>query len=378
MEKMQPAPLARAASAAAPRKVLLLLFLGVLGVHLLFLLGQGVGRSAKEVKINRPFLVTSVAQSVAGSNATPPPAVKVSEPRAGAPKRASSVLPPAEANVVDSATGAKEGAASTMVSPDSAQRAEPGAQQNPVAASAESQAAAEIAQTASDTELKTAASALAQAAPTLIPGSLRLRYTILGEVRKMSYSAWAELLWLQDGKTYDARLEVGAFLLGKRVQTSTGRITEQGLAPKRFSDKARSEVAAHFEREKGKVIFSTNTPQADLQANAQDQLSIFVQVGSLIAAEPERYPGGSAIEMQAVGARDADTWRFVVDGPEVLSLPAGDMSTLKVTRPPRQQYDLTVELWLAPKLGYLPARIRLTQSNGDFIDQQLRSSETPQ
>jgi hypothetical protein len=30
-----------------------------------------------------------------------------------------------------------------------------------------------------------------------------------------------------------------------------------------------------------------------------------------------------------------------------------------------------VELWLAPALGYLPARILWTQANGDVVDQQL-------
>jgi hypothetical protein len=36
-----------------------------------------------------------------------------------------------------------------------------------------------------------------------------------------------------------------------------------------------------------------------------------------------------------------------------------------------------VEIWLAPALGYLPVRIRLTQDNGDYVDQQWRSSSAP-
>jgi hypothetical protein len=172
-------------------------------------------------------------------------------------------------------------------------------------------------------------------------------------------------------------MEVGAFLLGSRVQTSSGRITPEGLAPTRFADKVRSEVAAHFERDKGKVIFSANTPDVELQPGAQDQLSIFVQVASQIAGDPTRYVKGSAFEIQAVGARDAETWRFVVDGEELLNLPGGEQAALKLTRDSQKKYDISVEVWLAPALGYLPLRIRLTQNNGDFIDQQLRSSETP-
>lgn len=210
-----------------------------------------------------------------------------------------------------------------------------------------------------------------------VPGSTRLKYAVTGTVRGLDYFASAELLWRHDGARYDARLEVGAFLLGSRVQTSRGRIGEQGLEPKRFSDKVRSEVAAHFEQEKGKIIFSANTPEAPLQPGAQDQLSVFVQLASLFAGAPARYPAGSTLELQAVGTREASLWRFTVEGPEQLHLPGGEQATLKLTRPPAHPYDLKAELWLAPALGYLPARIRLSQDNGDFVDQQWRATEAP-
>jgi hypothetical protein len=46
-------------------------------------------------------------------------------------------------------------------------------------------------------------------------------------------------------------------------------------------------------------------------------------------------------------------------------------------RNPRREFDQRVELWLAPALGYLPARIRITEANGDYIDQKWLSSEAP-
>ena len=226
-----------------------------------------------------------------------------------------------------------------------------------------------------------AISATPPSAPISLPGSLRLKYDIKGEVSGLGYSASGELLWLHDGQTYDARLSATHFLLGTRSQSSSGQITPEGLAPKRFGDKVRSEVAAHFERDKAKVIFSANTPSVDLQPGAQDQLSIFMQIASLLAGDPSRYPVGSAFEMQAVGGRDADTWRFVIESEETLALPGvvpgGEQKALRIKRPARQQHDITVELWLAPALGYLPARIRLTQTNGNFVDQQLASFGPP-
>ena len=46
-------------------------------------------------------------------------------------------------------------------------------------------------------------------------------------------------------------------------------------------------------------------------------------------------------------------------------------------RLPRKDYDQKAELWVAPALGYLPVRIKLTQANGDFADLQLSRSGPP-
>jgi hypothetical protein len=210
-----------------------------------------------------------------------------------------------------------------------------------------------------------------------IPSPVRLKYDIKGEVKGFPYSAKAELLWNHDGKTYDARMEISHFLLGSRVQTSKGLITSQGLEPIRFGDKVRSEVAAHFEREKGKVSFSANTPDAPLTPGAQDHLSVFVQLASLIGANSGRFPSGSTISFQAIGPRSSENWVFKIGEPEPLKLPGGEVLGIKLVRDPLSENDARAELWLVPTLGYLPARIRLTQSNGDFVDQLWRSTQNP-
>lgn len=209
----------------------------------------------------------------------------------------------------------------------------------------------------------------------VFPPSARLKYAITGEVKGFPYYVNGELAWTQDGKTYDARMEISHFLLGSRVQTSTGQLGAQGLEPTRFGDKVKSEVAAHFEREKGKVTFSANTPDAPLLAGAQDQLSIFMQVAAMLAGEPNGYPQGSTLAFQAVGPRSADAWVFTVGASEKLTLPGGEMQAVHLWRDPAGEYDPKTEIWLAPELGYLPVRIRLTQRNGDFVDQQWKTTQ---
>ncbi len=209
------------------------------------------------------------------------------------------------------------------------------------------------------------------------PGSVRLKYDIKGEVKGFPYSANGEILWLQDGKTYDARLEISHFLLGSRVQTSTGQLGHQGLEPTRFGDKVRSEVAAHFERSKGVVVFSANSPDAPLLPGAQDQLSVFMQLASMLGGNADRFPEGTQIPFQAIGPRSAESWVFVVGATEMQTLPGGAINAVKLMRAPVSDYDPRVEVWLAPELAYMPVRIRLTQGGGDFVEQQWRSTQKP-
>lgn len=205
-----------------------------------------------------------------------------------------------------------------------------------------------------------------------LPESVLLKYQV--EANKFPYSLSAELWWQQNGQDYQARLAFSA--LGQnRVQTSRGQIGAQGLEPLRFSDKYRSEVAAHFIRDKGKVTFSANTPDVPLLSGAQDRLSILIQLASLIGSAPNRYPPATTMMIQTIGPRDADMWLFTVGETETLSLPSGPLPTLKLVRNARREFDQKVELWLAPALNYLPARIRITESNGDFVDQKWLASE---
>ena len=358
---------------SAPLKPLLLITALVLVAHGA-ILGwmQNSASLESNVTITRPFSTRIVPPEPAPTATRSPASPAVVRPARPARPRASAApsAPTLQAPLAEHSAVADEAPADATVSANSAPE--------PVAIPVDAPLPAET--TATETTTQAAAASAPPPAPIRLPGSLRLKYDIKGEVSGLGYSAKGELLWLHDGQTYDARLTVSHFLLGSRSQSSNGKITPEGLAPKRFGDKVRSEVAAHFERDKGergKVIFSANTPSVDLQPGAQDQLSIFMQIASLLAGDPARYPVGSAFEMQAVGGRDADTWRFGVEAEEQLALPGGEQTTLRIKRPARQVHDITVELWLAPVLGYLPARIRLTQTNGNFVDQQLASFASP-
>jgi hypothetical protein len=201
---------------------------------------------------------------------------------------------------------------------------------------------------------------------------MALRYAVTGHVKGFDYQAHAELRWRHDGARYDARFELGAFLLGKRVQTSSGAVGPGGLEPVRFADRTRSERAAHFDYAARRITFSANTPEATLLPGAQDRLSVILQLAALFGGDPARYPEGASLTLQTASARNAEMWTFVRAETADLALPAGPVPAVRLVRAPRRDFDDTVEVWLAPSLGWLPVRLRFTQSGGDVADQILQ------
>lgn len=204
--------------------------------------------------------------------------------------------------------------------------------------------------------------------PARVPYSVDLRYQLI----KGNDSAKASLVWRitqsADGtSSYEATLEATYFGLSAFKQTSRGLVqTGAGLLPTKYTDKRRgkSEQAAHFERDKNVIIFSNNRPEAALALDAQDRVSMLVQLASRLAAEPQHYAAGQMMAMPVANADELERWIFEVQSTELLTLPIGELEAIKLTRRPRRAFDQMVELWLAPAQQYLPVRIRLTDSSG--------------
>ena len=236
---------------------------------------------------------------------------------------------------------------------------------------------ASAAEAASSPSATTSTSTSTSNAPVQLPPPARLDFEVTGQAKGFGYHASAELVWQHDATSYHAHQEIKVLFLGSRSQDSVGSVTAHGLQPKRFGDRARSERAAHFDFASGRVTFSANTPAAPIEPGAQDRLSVFLQLASLLAAAPERYPVGTHIEMTTVSARAADVWTFTVQTEQSLELPIGTLRAVPLERLPRREYDQKAQVWLAPSLGYLPVRIRLTETNGDFAELNLRGHEAP-
>jgi hypothetical protein len=101
-----------------------------------------------------------------------------------------------------------------------------------------------------------------------LPSAAHWQFEASALRRGIALRGTAQLQWQPAGDSYEAVLQVKVPPLPVRVQRSVGAITPEGLAPVRFSDHTRSEEATHFDRARGRVVFSSNRPEAPLQAGA--------------------------------------------------------------------------------------------------------------
>jgi hypothetical protein len=219
--------------------------------------------------------------------------------------------------------------------------------------------------------------ALPELARTSLPPSALLSYRLSGQEKGINYQASGELRWQRNDNAYAyaMSLTVKAFLLGSRHWRSVGQINATGLAPTRFSDSWRSERAAHFDRPNQRIVFSSNAPIAPLQPGAQDQVSLYVQLAAAMAQSGQQMPPGTRLQIQTATVRDALPWLLTLEKLETLQVDGQSLQTVKWVCQPRNRFDAQVEFWVSAAHDWLPARIRITQASGSFIDLQLTGRE---
>lgn len=210
------------------------------------------------------------------------------------------------------------------------------------------------------------------------PPNAQLPFAVAGKAKGFAFNASARLQWQAADGRYEAVQEVQMPLLGGRRQSSVGQVTEHGLQPEVFMDRARKEYRVSFDAAAGQIVFSRGSAPAPWAALTQDRVSVFFQVGGMLAAAPQAYPGGTRITVQAASNKSVKPWVFVIDRQETLQLPAGPVVALKLLHLDADNAEAGAQashsaLWLAPQWGYLPVRIRMQESANDSLDLQLQT-----
>jgi Protein of unknown function (DUF3108) len=208
------------------------------------------------------------------------------------------------------------------------------------------------------------------------PGPTRLSYALTGNYRG-EINGKAQVEWQRVGLRYQVHLDVLVGLpvapLITRRMSSEGNITPEGLVPERFEEdtkmmfRDRRRLSLRFEPDT--VVLANGQRQAR-PTGVQDSASQFVQLSYLFSINPQLLKVGGTVQVPLALARKIDTWTYDVVAAEALSTPFGEVASyhLKPRRVGQNTNDLTAEMWIAPSLQYLPARIRIRQDADTFID----------
>jgi hypothetical protein len=255
-----------------------------------------------------------------------------------------------------------------------------------VAAEAASEAASAAAASAAAASVAAAASAAASAHAAAksepgvkfsVPPSGELQYdTFYNGVRNQP----GTIHWASDGKTYDMVVSVPVPFIGSFSYSSHGHIDAFGLAPDQYIEKRghRPEDVSVFNRTVKQIIFTRTPASLPLSDGAQDRFSMVMQLASLVRGDPDAYKPGVTRQFFVADNDSGEIWPIETIGDETIRTQQGFVSARHFMRLPRHAGDQRrIDVWLAPSLGWLPARLVQTEPNGTEVELLWRGPLTP-
>lgn len=198
------------------------------------------------------------------------------------------------------------------------------------------------------------------------PASTRLVYKLVGDFRG-PFEGNATVEWLRRDDRYQVRIEVGAALIFTRRMISDGVLSTVGLRPERYDEETDAPFSATRRQTirfgSGSIELANGTPTGTVPG-VQDPASQLVQITWRMLTQPELAQPGQTLELPLALPRRMGQWTYDVTAFQTIDLPFGPTETLHLV--PRtgngRGDEITMEVWLAPSLQYLPVRIRFAQA----------------
>jgi len=302
-----------------------------------------------------------------------------------APRAPRALRPPRPAAVASAAEAASAADAAPTVVAEAPAPPPPASAPAPVAAASQ----AEPERTAAESTLAAASEAPAPVAAATVasgvpgappfewPASTRLSYVLTGNYRG-EVNGTAQVEWIRVDDRYQVNLDL---VIGPefspiitRRMTSEGNIAASGLVPARYDEdtqvvmRDRRRMSVVFEPD---AVVLANGQRRERLEGVQDTASQFIQMTYVFSTHPERLRVGGSVAFPLALPRTMDSYVYEVIDAQTLQTPFGPLASFHLKprpRPTRRPNELTVELWIAPELRYLPVRIRIEQDAATFID----------
>ncbi|MFM0738309.1 DUF3108 domain-containing protein [Paraburkholderia xenovorans] len=201
-----------------------------------------------------------------------------------------------------------------------------------------------------------------------VPPSGELQYdTFYNGVRNQP----GTIHWTSSAHSYEMVVSIPLPFVGTFTYSSHGRIDAFGLAPDQYIEKRgrRAEDIAIFNRADKQIAFTRTPSTLPLPDGAQDRFSMVMQLASLVRGDPGVYKPGVTRQFFVIDSDSGENWPVETIGDETIRTAQGYLETRHFKRLPRHDGDLRrIDVWLAPSLGWLPARIMQTEPNGTQIE----------
>jgi len=208
------------------------------------------------------------------------------------------------------------------------------------------------------------------------PLPMRVRYlyrTTHSELTLATASTVVDWQLGADGR-YLLRLTTTALGITVMELLSEGSLRPFGLAPERYveSRTRRGAETAQFDWEARRLTFSGRSRERQLVAGAQDRVSFQIQLMLLGQAQPEWFRPGRQFVMWMAGRDDLLSYRFRAVGPERTLTGVGPLDAVRIERLV-EPGEARVDVWLVPKLDWLPVRLRFTDRLGRVTESVLEA-----
>ena len=249
-----------------------------------------------------------------------------------------------------------------------AQAAVPAASEPQGAASAAAAPASAASAPASAAAAAASAAASDTAALDRWPVDTRLNYALTGHFRGPLYGD-ARVQWQREGSKYQVRLDARIQVFGTQVLTSQGEVTPDGLIPRAYEElRPGKRRTAQLGDE---VVILENGRTVPRPPGVQDTASQFVELSQRFASGREVLEVGRSVKVWLARPGGVDEWVYEIVGKEPLH--TGKFGTVEAFHlKPRQltnpRGNINVEMWFAPSLQYLPARIRIVMGEDAYLD----------
>jgi hypothetical protein len=143
------------------------------------------------------------------------------------------------------------------------------------------------------------------------------------------------------------------------TQSSEGGFDAAGLAPRRYVERtSRGLRATNFDADAGIVRFSVSSASQVRLPGSQDRLAWAVQLGAVLAANPDLAVPRARIVLPVAGVRaEAMRWDFVVRSVGPLERASSAAPVVHLVRDASASKDLGIDVWIDPALPALPVRV---------------------